>query len=102
MVEDKCDAVDINLGCPQNIAKKYITFSPLFLSFPFALLLTNSNFRGYYGAFLMESPELVYELVNILHKYLKIPVFCKMRVFPSDDQTIKFAKMLESAGCQVL
>jgi len=50
----------------------------------------------------MESPEIVYELVNILHKYLKIPVFCKMRVFPSEDETIKFAKMLESAGCQLL
>lgn len=78
-VEDRCDAVDINLGCPQGIAKK-----------------------GNYGSFLMDSPEIVYELVSILHKFLKIPVFCKMRVFESEEKTLKFAKMLESAGCQLL
>lgn len=35
-VEDKCDAVDINFGCPQGIAK-----------------------RGNYGSFLLEKPQLV-------------------------------------------
>lgn len=35
-VEDKCDAVDINFGCPQGIAK-----------------------RGNYGSFLLEKPDLV-------------------------------------------
>lgn len=50
----------------------------------------------------MDSPDVVYELVTILHKFLKIPVFCKMRVFDSEEKTIKFAKMLESAGCQVI
>lgn len=78
-VEGRCDAVDINLGCPQNIARK-----------------------GNYGAFLMDHPDIVFELVSTLHKYLKLPVFCKIRIFPSADDTIKFAKMLESAGCQLL
>jgi len=78
-VEDRCDAVDINLGCPQNIAKK-----------------------GNYGAFLMDSPDIVYELVSILHKYLKVPVFCKMRIFNDEEKTMNFAKMLEAAGCQLL
>jgi tRNA-dihydrouridine synthase 1 len=77
--EDRCDAIDLNLGCPQNIARK-----------------------GNYGAFLMENPTLVYEMVNILHRYLKVPVFCKMRILPSEEDTLKFAKMLESAGCQLL
>src|SRR5690606_41778568 len=40
LVADKVDAVDINLGCPQRIAKK-----------------------GYYGAYLMENPKLIYSLV---------------------------------------
>jgi len=78
-VENQCDAVDINLGCPQNIAKS-----------------------GNYGAFLMESPELVYQMVNVLHKYLSVPVFCKMRILRDIEQTVKFAKMLQDAGCQLL
>jgi tRNA-dihydrouridine synthase 1 len=36
MIEDRCDAVDINLGCPQGIARK-----------------------GNYGSFLLENEDLV-------------------------------------------
>ncbi len=49
----------------------------------------------------MENQKLVFDLVNILHKYLKIPVFCKIRIFPKLEDTIAYAKMLEAAGCQV-
>jgi len=80
LLEDQCDAVDINLGCPQMIAK-----------------------RGFYGAYLMEDWTLIHRLVNVLHENLKVPVFCKIRVYPNDvDKTIQYAKMLESAGCQLL
>jgi len=40
--------------------------------------------------------------VNILHKHLKVPVFCKMRIFNDLEETVKFAKMLQEAGCQLL
>jgi len=79
LVQDMCDAVDLNLGCPQRIAK-----------------------RGNYGAFLMDQPKLVESMVRALHENLKVPIFCKMRVWKDFDKTLKFAKMLENAGCQLL
>jgi len=79
LVEGRCDAVDINLGCPQNIARK-----------------------GNYGAFLMKHTDRVYQLVRTLHLHLKVPVFCKMRIYTDIEATVKFAKMLQEAGCQLL
>lgn len=79
LVEPYCDAIDINFGCPQGIAKK-----------------------GNYGAFLMEQPELARSLVSILHENLRIPVWCKMRVFADYNRTLSFAKTLQDAGCSLL
>ncbi|QHO19317.1 hypothetical protein HN51_061944 [Arachis hypogaea] len=78
-VEPYCDYVDINLGCPQRIAR-----------------------RGYYGAFLMDNLPLVKSLVEKLSLNLKVPVSCKIRLFPKLDDTLKYARMLEEAGCSLL
>eukprot|EP00698_Gefionella_okellyi_P023621 TRINITY_DN8118_c0_g1_i1.p1 TRINITY_DN8118_c0_g1~~TRINITY_DN8118_c0_g1_i1.p1 ORF type:complete len:358 (+),score=44.15 TRINITY_DN8118_c0_g1_i1:128-1201(+) len=79
LVEHCCDAVDINLGCPQHIAK-----------------------RGHYGAFLMEEPDLICSMVDILHKNLAVPVTCKIRRFATLPETLAYARRIEAAGCQML
>lgn len=98
----KCDAVDLNLGCPQGIAR-----------------------RGHYGSFLMEDWDLIHTIVHTLHVELEVPVTVKIRVFDEpvspcqasdgplsvsaapdlafDAQlTILYAKMLCDAGAQLL
>lgn len=40
--------------------------------------------------------------VNVLHTNLSIPVTAKFRVLPSVEKTVAYAKMLESAGAQIL
>lgn len=79
LVQDKCDAVDLNLGCPQGIARK-----------------------GHYGSFLMEEWDLIFKLINNLHNNLDIPVTAKIRVFPEREKTLEYAKMVLKAGAQFL
>lgn len=78
-VQSFCDAVDLNLGCPQGIARK-----------------------GHYGAFLQEDQDLVYRLINTLHKNLGIPVTAKIRILETKEDTLKYAKIVVSAGASIL
>jgi hypothetical protein len=77
--KDHADYIDLNLGCPQRIAK-----------------------RGYYGAFLMESLPLVQQMVAAAARHLKIPVSVKIRLFPELQTTIDYALMLQQAGASLL
>lgn len=79
IVQPYCDAVDLNLGCPQGIAK-----------------------RGNYGAFLQEDWDLIYRLINKLHLNLDVPVTAKMRVLETREKTLEYAKMILSAGASIL
>ena len=55
LVQSQCDGVDLNLGCPQRIAK-----------------------RGNYGAYLMDDLPRVQALVHELYHELHVPVTVKV------------------------
>lgn len=79
LVAPYCDAVDLNLGCPQGIARK-----------------------GHYGSFLQEDQDLIYRLINILHENLDIPVTAKIRILDTKEATLKYAQNVLSAGASIL
>lgn len=74
-----CDAVDLNLGCPQGIARK-----------------------GHYGAFLQEDQDLIFRLINQLHKELPIPVTAKIRILETKEASLAYAKNVIAAGASIL
>lgn len=74
-----CDAVDLNLGCPQGIARK-----------------------GHYGAFLQEDQGLIFDLINTLHKELDVPVTAKIRVLETKEKSLEYAQNVLKAGASIL
>ncbi|EKG12059.1 Carboxylesterase type B [Macrophomina phaseolina MS6] len=74
-----CDAVDLNLGCPQGIARK-----------------------GHYGAFLQEDWDTISSLISRLHAELPIPVTAKFRVQETHEKTLAYARMILDAGASII
>jgi tRNA-dihydrouridine synthase 1 len=74
-----CDAVDLNLGCPQGIAR-----------------------RGKYGAFLQENQELIFSMINTLHLHLDVPVTAKIRILDTKEKTLEYAQNVLRAGASIL
>lgn len=78
-VAPHCDAVDLNLGCPQGIARK-----------------------GHYGAFLQEDQDLIFRLVNTLHRELPVPVTAKIRILETPEKSLEYARNVLRAGASIL
>lgn len=87
LAEPHCAAVDLNLGCPQRAAHS-----------------------GRFGAFCRRPSDngddmdtvLVLEMVSALSRSLRVPVFCKIRLFDDFAATLRFCQQLEAAGCALL
>ena len=79
LIEPQVDAVDLNFGCPQGIARK-----------------------GRYGAFLLDEPDTMVALVSTLARELSVPVTAKLRLLPSRPASFELLKRLEDAGASVL
>jgi tRNA-dihydrouridine synthase 1 len=80
IVEASCDAIDLNCGCPQGIAK-----------------------RGNYGAFLLEESDLLVSIVKHLAENLKCPVTVKVRILPTGikDSLALYTRLID-AGASLL
>lgn len=74
-----CDGIDLNLGCPQGIARK-----------------------GHYGAYLLEEVDLIAAIVSKLSQNLSIPVSCKIRLRDSLEKTFELTDAIVRSGCSML
>jgi tRNA-dihydrouridine synthase 1 len=77
MVAGRCDAVELNLGCPQREAR-----------------------RLHYGSYLLgnEDRALILRIVQHAASALSVPLLVKTRLLDSLDETVTLAKQLEEAG----
>ncbi|KRX06352.1 hypothetical protein PPERSA_04965 [Pseudocohnilembus persalinus] len=75
-----CVAIDVNYGCPQDIAR-----------------------RGRYGSHLLSShPDLCVQILETLAKNCSIPVFAKIRIQESEQKTLKLAENILKSGISAL
>lgn len=80
MIQPHVDAIDINCGCPQGIAR-----------------------RGNYGAFLLEKSDELISLIKHLVANLEIPVCVKVRLLPSGIQdSLDLYQKLVDAGVSMI
>ena len=90
LIKDQIDAVDLNLGCPENIARK-----------------------GNYGTFLLRNTKKVVSIVKEMVEALKpLPVTCKIRLLEYGNHipefqrglagTIQLCQDLENVGCSMI
>lgn len=83
-VEPYCDAIDINLGCPQRTA-----------------------YLEHFGSYLIDpnnqkDRDLVLSIVKAGNEAVKIPIFCKIRLLDTLEETIELCRQLKEAGASLI
>eukprot|EP00914_Ancora_sagittata_P018433 GHVO01036513.1.p1 GENE.GHVO01036513.1~~GHVO01036513.1.p1 ORF type:complete len:346 (+),score=54.60 GHVO01036513.1:87-1124(+) len=78
-IENDIDMVDLNLGCPQDIAR-----------------------RGHYGAYLLEDEDLVISILSQIASGTHVPLSCKIRKVHDIENTVRYARRIQEAGCVAL
>eukprot|EP00607_Mallomonas_marina_P004805 CAMPEP_0182432962 /NCGR_PEP_ID=MMETSP1167-20130531/59923_1 /TAXON_ID=2988 /ORGANISM="Mallomonas Sp, Strain CCMP3275" /LENGTH=372 /DNA_ID=CAMNT_0024621073 /DNA_START=305 /DNA_END=1420 /DNA_ORIENTATION=- len=80
-VESKCDAIDLNLGCPQRIAH-----------------------AGHFGSYLLDDNDrdLVINIIKTLSENISIPIFVKIRLLDKLSDTITLCQQLVTAGASLI
>jgi tRNA-dihydrouridine synthase 1 len=80
-VEHLCDAIDLNLGCPQRVAH-----------------------TGHFGSYLLDKEDhpLIFQIVKTVSSGICIPLFVKIRLLNTVEETIELCKGLHSAGAALI
>jgi tRNA-dihydrouridine synthase 1 len=81
LAEPYCDAIDLNLGCPQRTA-----------------------FVGHYGSYLLgnEDRDLVLDIVRAGMNAVSIPICCKIRLLDTFEETMELVLQLRDAGASLI
>jgi tRNA-dihydrouridine synthase 1 len=81
LAEPDCDAIDLNLGCPQRTAHV-----------------------GHYGSYLLDKKdrELVLSIVKAGVKAVNIPIFVKIRLLGTFEETLELVRGLYDAGASLI
>lgn len=80
MLEERgVDAICVNLGCPQQIARK-----------------------GRYGAYLLPQVGRVCEILRTLERNLGVAITCKVRLLSTVEQTVEACLRFQDAGVSMI
>ena len=81
LAEPYCDAIDLNLGCPQRTA-----------------------YVGHFGSYLLDAKDrpLVLGMVKAASSAVAIPIFVKIRLLDTYEETLKLVRQLYDAGASLV
>jgi len=81
LAEPYCDAIDLNLGCPQRTA-----------------------YVGHFGSYLLDAKDrpLVLSMIQAASAAVEIPIFVKIRLLNTYEETLELCRQLYDAGASLI